>query len=244
MLQFLYGLLVFSRPDIIFDSETVSLIGVVWQSDSIALSFQNTMAHEGLWLQLSELEPGLTARRAKCQYLEQPRRYIITFLNKRYLVNPAERQITVAEDASDGPEADFLEQLCILAYLINAKDLPNADKYVGAELLKGGQFFFRGPHALPTERLEAAFGEDPQRLLRLTDRLNAEPCDFGDASIRFFMLPRVPLTVVIWRRCDEFPARATFLFDQTAAEHLPLDALWTAVKLAADALVQADAETA
>jgi len=201
------------------------------------------MANEGLWLQLSKLEPGLTAKRAKCKYLEQSNQFLITFLNKRYLVNLAERKITVAEGASEGTEADFLEQLCILAYLINARDLPMAGKSVGPELLRGGQFFFRGLHALPTEKLEEVFGEDPERLLRLTDKFNAEPYGFGDASIRFAMLPRVPLTIVIWRRCDEFPARANFLFDQTAAEHLPLDALWTAVKLAIKALVRADTET-
>ena len=197
------------------------------------------MAHEGLWLQLSRLEPGLTAGRTKCKYLEQSRRYLITFLNKNYFVNPAERKITFVEGESEGPEAGFLEQLCILVYLINAQDLPMADKYVGPELLKGGQFFFRGPHSLPTEQLEAVFGEDPKKLLELTDKFNAEPYNFGDASIRLLILPRIPLTIVVWRRCDEFPARATFLFDQTAAEHLPLDALWTAVKLAVNTLIQA-----
>jgi hypothetical protein len=201
------------------------------------------MANEGLWLELSKLEPGLTARRAKCKYLEQSGQFLITFLNKRYLVNPAERKITVAEGISEGAKAGFLEQLCILAYLINARDLPMADKSVGPELLRGGQFFFRGQHALPTEGLESAFGEDPSRLLRLTGKFNAEPYSFGDAAIRFLILPRVPVTIVIWRRCDEFPARANYLFDQTAVEHLPLDALWTAVKLAVKALVWADAET-
>jgi len=201
------------------------------------------MANEGLWLQLSKLEPESTARRANCKYLEQSSQFLITFLNKRYLVNLAERKITIAEGASEGAMADFLEQLCILAYLINARELPIADKPVGPELLRGGQFFFRGLHALPTKEIEEAFGEDPTRLLGLTDKFNAEPYSFGDASIRFLILPRVPVTIVVWRRCDEFPARANFLFDQTAAEHLPLDALWTAVKLAVKALVQADVGT-
>jgi hypothetical protein len=201
------------------------------------------MSHEGLWLQLSELEPKLTASRAGCEYIEKKNRYIITFINKRYLIGPAEKRILVEKDATEGRKAGFLEQLCILAYLINARDLPLAEKSVGPELLSGGQFFFRGPHALPTEKLEAAFGRAPERLLRLKDKFNAEAFSFGDASIRFLMLPRIPLTVVIWRQCDEFPARANFLFDRTATEHLPLDALWTAVKLAANALVQADAET-
>jgi hypothetical protein len=216
---------------------------MVLQSGWIASSFQSTMANEGLWLQLSKLEPESTAKRAKCKYIEQSNQFLITFLNKRYLVNLAERKITVAEGVSEGAEAGFLEQLCILAYLINARDLPLADKPVGPELLRGGQFFFRGQHALPTEELESTFGEDPSRLLRLRDKFNAEPYSFGDASIRFAIFPRVPVTIVVWRRCDEFPARANYLFDQTAAEHLALDALWTAAKLAVKALVRADAET-
>jgi hypothetical protein len=202
------------------------------------------MAHEILWQQLSELEPQLTADRAKCRYDGRQHRYAIAFINKQYFVHTDEKKIIITGETSEGRNAGFLEQLCILVYLINAKDLPIAGKYVGAELLSGGQFFFRGPHSLPNEQLEKVFGENPERLLKLTGRLNAEPCDFGDASIRFLILPRIPLTIVIWRRCDEFPARAKILFDQTADEHLPLDALWTAVKLAVKALIQADAEMA
>jgi hypothetical protein len=202
------------------------------------------MANEGLWLQLSRLEPKLTAGRANCRYDEHQHQYAVTFINKNYIVNPDDKKIINTEDTSGVREASFLEQLCILAYLINAKNLPLTGKDVGAELLSGGQFFFRGPHALPTGQLEAAFGQNPEKLLRLADKFNAQACDFGDASIRFFILPRISLTIVIWRQCEEFPARATFLFDQSATEHLPLDALWTAVKLASKALIQADAEVA
>jgi hypothetical protein len=197
------------------------------------------MTHEGLWLQLSKLESGVTAGRAKCEYLEQSGQFRITFLNQNYLVDPVEKKIVYTGGES---ETGFLEQLCILAYLINVRDLPLADKYVGPELLKGGQFFFRGPHSLPTGKLEEVFGREPHGLLKLIDIFNAEPYNFGDASIRLLMFPRIPLTIVIWRECDEFPARAQFLFDQTAAEHLPLDALWTAVKLTVNALVKAAGE--
>jgi hypothetical protein len=53
------------------------------------------------------------------------------------------------------------------------------------------------------------------------------------------VFPRVPLTIVIWRRDEEFAARASILFDQTAAAQLPLDALLAAVNLTVDALVNA-----
>ena len=203
------------------------------------------MAHEGLWEQLDKLDGTKTAQRAKCQYLASPERYIVTFLNVEYVVNLSDRNIFSAQSGSPqsaghltAEPAEFLEQLCILAYLINAQDLPFADKLVGAETLPGGQFFFRGLHSLPTKKLEQAFGNRPEVLHRTSARFDAERCEFGDASIRLYVLPRLPLTIVIWRRCEEFEARASILFDQTAASQLPLDALLAAANLTVEALAK------
>jgi len=200
------------------------------------------MAHEGLWEQLDKLDGTETAQRAECQYLSSPERYIVTFLNAEYVVNLSDRKIFSTR--SDLPEepAEFLEQLCILAYLINAQDLPLADKLVGPETLQSGQFFFRGLHSLPTKKLEQAFGNRPEVLHHISTQFGAERCEFGDASIRLYILPRVPLTIVIWRRCEEFDARASILFDQTASSQLPLDALLVAANLTVQALVKAASE--
>jgi hypothetical protein len=214
------------------------------------------MAHEGLWEQLDKLDGTKKAQRAKCQYLTNPVRYIVTLLNAEYVVNLSDRNIFSTQSGSPQSAvlgtpygghltvepAEFLEQLCILAYLINAQDLPLADKLIGAETLPGGQFFFRGLHSLPTKKLEQAFGNRPEVLHRISARFDAERCEFGDASIRLYVLPRLPLTVVIWRRCEEFDARASILFDQTAASQLPLDALLAAVNLTVGALVKASTE--
>jgi len=200
------------------------------------------MAHEGLWEQLDKLDGTKTAQRAKCQYLTSPERYIVTLMNAEYVVNLSDRNIFSAQSGSPQEPAEFLEQLCILAYLINAQDLPLADKLVGAETLPGGQFFFRGLHSLPTKKLEQAFGNRPEALHHISEQFGAEICEFGDASIRLYVLPRLPLTIVIWRRCEEFDARASILFDQTAASQLPLDALLAAADLTAEALAKAATE--
>jgi len=199
------------------------------------------MAHEGLWEQLLGLEGQETALRAKCRYLSNPERYVIKMLNIEYEVNLLERQISSIQTDSSSIPAEFLEQLCILAYLINTQDLPLADKLVKEEALPGGQFFFRGLHSLPTGELEKAFGDCPETLYQITERFDAERREFGDSSIELYVLPRVPLTVVIWAKNEEFPARASILFDKTAASQLPLDALGTAVNLAVKALVKAAA---
>lgn len=226
------------------------------------------MAHEGLWELLNKFDPTKTAQRAKCQYLSNPERYIVTLLNAEYVVNLSDRNIFSVQSGSPQSAvigtpygghrrkasppygvpkrtsgltvepAEFLEQLCLLAYLINARDLPLADKLVGAETLPGGQFFFRGLHSLPTEKLKNVFGNCPEVLHRVSAQFDAERCEFGDASIRLYVLPRLPLTIVIWRHCEEFDARASILFDQTAASQLPLDALLAAANLTVEALVK------
>jgi len=195
------------------------------------------MAHEGLWEQLLGLNRQETAKRAKCQYLNNPERYIVTLLNTEYVVNLSDRKISSIRSGASQVPAEFLEQLCLLAYLINAQDLPLADKIVKAETFPGGQFFFRGLHSLPTAKLESAFGNCPELLLKIAERFDAKSCEFGDASTQLYVLPRLPLTIVIWQKDEEFDARASILFDQTAASQLPLDALGVAVNLAVETLV-------
>lgn len=200
------------------------------------------MSNEGLWEQLQKLDCAQTAQRAKCEYLSDKERYIIKLLNVEYTVDLSEKQIYSNDEDSPPKPAAFLEELCILAYLINAKEIPLANKLIRPEALPGGQFFFRGVHKLPTEKLENAFGSRPQALLDVSEQFNAQKCEFGDASISIYILPRLPLTIVIWRGCEEFEARASILFDQTAASQMPLDALLASVNLAVDALIKAYAD--
>jgi len=200
------------------------------------------MAHEGLWEQLDKLDRRKIAQRAKCQIRSRPERYIVTLLNTEYTVNLPDRQIFSVQQDSPQKPAEFLEQLCILAYLINAQDLPLANKLVTAQALPAGQFFFRGLHSLPTEKLVKAFGDHPEILHRISVQFDAKRREFGDASIELYVLPRVPLTVVIWRRCEQFEARASILFDQTTSAHLPLDALLAAANLTVEALIKAASE--
>ncbi len=193
--------------------------------------------HEELWLQVGGLDRQKTAQRAICQYDHDRDRFTITLLSREYVVDPAERQIcSVASDSALTP-AGFIEQLCILAYLIDSKELPLTKRLVKAESLPGGEFFFRGPHVLPIRKLVGAFGANPDLLCQAGMLFRAKKCNFGDASIELSVLPRIPLTFVVWGGDSEFDARGSILFDRTAADQLPLDALQAAVNLALDALI-------
>ncbi len=130
-----------------------------------------------------------------------------------------------------------MQQLCILAYLVDVKDLPLADRLVSVEKLDPGGFFFRGSHRLPVERLADMLGPDPQLLQKVGRALNAIPRTFGDVSIELCVLPRIPVTLVIWAADEEFPARASIFFDQSAALQLPLDVLFAIAALTIDGIL-------
>lgn len=197
------------------------------------------MFHEGLWKQLDKLDHKATAQRAKCEYLADPPRYVITLLNTEYAVDLSGKQIFSSQSSPSSKPAGFLDQLCLLAYLINAKEVPLANKFVKVENLPSGQFFFRGLHSLPTEKLERVFGKSPELLYEVSEGFDAKRCEFGDASIELNGLPRIPLQIIIWGSDEEFDARASILFDQTAGSHMPLDALGSLANLAVEALVKA-----
>ena len=195
--------------------------------------------HEGLWEQLAKLDPQGTARRALCRYEagDPAGTFVMTFLNKEYAVDLQDQTILLIED---GEAPGYLEQLCILAYLINAKDVPLSNELVGEKSLPGGDFYFRAkPHELPTAMLEEAFARRPERLYEVMSAFDGARREFGDASIQLFVLPRIPLTITIWAGDDEFDARATVLFDKTATDQLPLDALGAAATVAIKAVAQA-----
>lgn len=199
--------------------------------------------HEGLWEQLLSLDPKEAARRALCRYEpdDSSGRFVITFLNKEYGVDLQDKTILLIED---GQAPGYLEQLCILSYLINAKDVPLTNELVGEKSLPGGDFYFRAkPHELPTALLLEAFARRPERLYEVMPAFDGTRREFGDASMQFFVLPRIPLTITIWAGDDEFPARATVLFDKTATDQLPLDALGAAAMVGIKAVAGAATRT-
>lgn len=190
--------------------------------------------HEQLWEQLEGLDQHDTAARAMCRQVGDPPRYVITMLNADYTVNVQNRTVQKA----DGDEASFIEQLCILAYLINAKDLPQAGELAKGESFPGGQFFFRGGHAMPTEKLAQALGSAPEKLIEGSKPLGGREGIFGNASVEIRVLPRIPITFVVWAEDEEFPASASILFDKTACEHFQLDALLAAVNVTLNTILE------
>jgi len=187
-----------------------------------------------LWERLAAAQPSAVVQRTEAAY--DPDRHVFRLLlcACEHTVDPATRSVV----AADGP-AGYEAKLVCVQYLLVAQDRPLSGQTVLATTLPYGDFFFRGPHPMPTARIEAAFGEDTVSFAAAAEALGGRPVDMGDAAFEFPALPRLPITIVLWTADDEFPARAQFLFDSTAHLHLPLDALWLLTRILAKRLVVA-----
>ena len=195
--------------------------------------------HDGLWRQLAQLDPADVTTRGMCDFraMGEASHYLIPLLTQIYQVRVQSQQITPAQSMPDPQPAGYLEQGCILSYLINAQPITLAGKLVQANNLPGGEFFFRGIHQMPTAKLQEAFGGCPAKLIAAASHCDYTACSYGDASIELLALPRIPITIIIWAGDKEFDARTSILFDQTAANHLPLDALGSLANLTVGSLI-------
>jgi len=132
----------------------------------------------------------------------------------------------------------FQFYLLLLTYLIRSQPIGLSGRMVTGSEIKGGDFFFRGPHVLFTRPLEEKFGRDAQSFREVGLRLGGAQTEFGDVSFRLWPLPKIPLGYILWLADEEFSARLVVTFDASIEKHFPLDVIWALVNLVGGALLR------
>jgi hypothetical protein len=118
-------------------------------------------------------------------------------------------------------------RISILSYLINAKALPPANKLVKPAELPGGDFFLKGSHVLPLEKIVSRFEKDLTGFLETGEALGGTRQEYGDAALRLLPFSRVPVYIILWAGDDEFPSQASLLFDSSCSSQMATDVLWS-----------------
>jgi hypothetical protein len=182
--------------------------------------------HPALWKNLIQADPQDVCRRSGAQFDEATGSYLLDFLQERYRIELSRRIIIpiAGPVAAGGPSIDL--QVILLTYLLNAQEVPLDDRLVAVSSLKGGKCFFQGPHGFPLDPLIEQYGHDSKAFLDRGLSLGAIKENYGDVSVRFPALPRIPVVMVLWRADEEFPPRLSVVFDATVDQHLPLDAIY------------------
>lgn len=191
------------------------------------------------WDELARMDPSEVCRRSLASYNEAEKAYELRLLTDELLVRPEKREIVrVSEPVSEGDLApDFNTVLVAVHYLLRAKDEPIANEYITHSQVTDGAFFFKGPHAVPSWRIEKKLGDNAAAFLEKGQLIGGEPVKFGDAAVELLVLPRVRIAYVLWEGDDEFPARSQILFDASAEKHFALDVLWAMCNLVTQKLL-------
>lgn len=169
-------------------------------------------------------------RRTGAGFDERAGAYALRSYGRDFLVNPCDMLISCPAPGGElflGKLKDFF-RLAVLWYLANAKDIPPTGRLVRPTDVKGGHRFTVGTHVLPLEQIAQRFARDAAGFLLLGRAYGAEPVSgTGDACLRFWPLPRVPVTMVLWLEDEEFPPRVDLFFDSTCEFQLALsDVIW------------------
>jgi hypothetical protein len=184
---------------------------------------------EKAWEILRRLDPAIVCRNASVSFNEKDRYYILSSFCIDFSVSPEER--VIKSPTSQGEilikkHGYFFIHSC-LWYLINAKDIPLTGRLVKPVNIRGGEMFFRGSHVLPLDSMAKIYGDDKKAFIKRGKELCAEVVNYGDVSIKLLPLPRIPVTIVLWLKDEEFPPRADLLLDSTCELQLPLDIIWS-----------------
>ncbi|MCL5021881.1 MAG: DUF3786 domain-containing protein [Nitrospirae bacterium] len=188
---------------------------------------------EKVWETLAGLSPDEVCRRSEAVFDPSADLYILESFGREFRISPREKRLF-----SDSPEGEvflrrlgYFFRLSVIGYLALAKDIPLSGRLLKPENMKSGQLFFRGSHVLPLDKVAEKYGSDRDQFLERGRELGGRRLTYGDASLRLFPLPRVPVVEILWLADEEFPSRADLLFDSASEIQLPIDVIWSIAML-------------
>lgn len=126
----------------------------------------------------------------------------------------------------DGSPCSTFDQAMVLYYLLKADGSPLADRWIGFRDLPNGAFYNQAFQGYTGDRLARAFGEEPAGFAAACRSMEGWSLPaIGDHAYAFLPLPRIRLAAVLWPGDEEFPARASVVFDGAASHYMTTDGL-------------------
>lgn len=148
--------------------------------------------------------------------------FMVPYLGEEYRVYFPSGAVEKADGTGPVPPA---EQIPLLHYLTTASGTPLGGRQISFKELWGGQIYIDPFNRRALAPMLKAFGASPSLLLEAARLLGGKEAGQGDVAATITVLPRVPVTLVIWGGDEEFPPSGTILFDATANEYLPTEDL-------------------
>ncbi|MFA7467338.1 MAG: DUF3786 domain-containing protein [Desulfotomaculaceae bacterium] len=162
-------------------------------------------------------DPGAMESNARVVFNRNEAYFVVPFLGQEYRVYyPVGRTERV-----DGQGAvPLANEIALLHYLTKCSPRDVEGRSIAFQELPSGSIYI-GPFTnRAIKPLVSIFGANPGALVEAAQKLGGWKTDMGDVAVTVPVLPKIPITYVIWEGDDEFPASGNVLFDASAPAHL------------------------
>jgi hypothetical protein len=156
-------------------------------------------------------DPGRVAQKAGALF--EGRSVIVPHLDKKIALNADTHRCSIKETGEDAP---IWLAILTLHYLNNSDGRQPTGRLKHFREFKEGHFYEPAFNRRTKEILIQFFGKDPAPMIAAAQKLNGKILETGDAAVELPYFPCLPITCIIWKGDDEFPAEASVLFDETA----------------------------
>ncbi len=181
--------------------------------------FNLDVAHGRALDQLAALKPEQVAENAGLIYDPSGRFWQLQFLGRNYRVAYPGGKIFDPE----GNEVPLYLSILMLHYLVTADGKPLTGRWISYRHLPGGDIYMVPFQRRAIQPFLHSFGRQPENFCRAAAALGGIKGPGGGVNMIIPVLPRVPLSFVLWPGDEELPSSANILFDAQAPSYLPTE---------------------
>jgi hypothetical protein len=170
--------------------------------------------------QIREYSPEIVADRCDASYENET----ITF---RYWGQEVGiRWSTLEAHLPDGKPCSMFDTAMLLYYLRCADGALMADRWISYRELPGGAFYHQAFQGYSGDRIARCFRDDLQGFHAAARNLDGwQLTAMAENAYGFQPLPRIRIAAVVWPGDEDFPTRASVLFDAASDHYMTIDGL-------------------
>ena len=152
---------------------------------------------EKAWETISNLGPADVCKKAGVLYDRDTASYRLKSFGFYFSISPLRREIRNLSEKGEilTKRLSYFFHPSVLSYLVNAKEIVPSGRLMKPENVRGGEFFFKGSHMLPLNKVADKYGNDKEGFIAKGKELSGRLLEFGDASFEFLSLPEMSLYI-------------------------------------------------
>jgi hypothetical protein len=125
----------------------------------------------------------------------------------------------------NGERAHPLIESLILTYLHTADGIPVAGRWVNFRELPEGKMYHQAFQGYASDQLTKRWGNNIQGFIAACKTAGGQSMNYGDASFSVPLLPRIIVAPTYWIGDEDFPPKASILFDANVHHYMVTDGL-------------------